>query len=577
MIELHGQKVTDGIVMGPITVLTVREVKVKEAFVEADKVPVELRRFERALVATQREIDTLLEALEDEQGDVWAIIQTSLEFLRDDYLLAEIRGAIETDRCTATYAVSRTIAQLTSHLEAIDNPTFSSKVADLIDIEHRLLNNLMGGRLERVQQLDRQLIVIADDLTPAQAATLDRDKVIGFATERGSWASHTAILARALGIPAVVAVPGLTRAVTLDSRVIVDGSRGLVIIDPDDAQIEDYRSRRRAQRRRLLSERQMVSLPSETRDGQLVRLYCNIETKHDIPRVLESGAVGVGLFRTEFLFLGQTTPLDEEAQYRVYREAVEGIEGKMLAIRSIDFGADKFDRRHGAHQATEPNPFMGERAIRLSLKHEEFFRVQLRAVLRAAVHGKIRLMFPMVMDLGEFRQACAVVERAKAELRERGAVFDENLAIGTMIELPSAALNAERLAKEADFFSIGTNDLTQYTLGIDRTNQRVSRLYAPCHPSVLNLIRHVSRAARRAGRYLSICGEMAGDPDFLPLLIGLGIRNLSMAPPQVPKVKRALRTLFVSHCNDLAESALEAADAAEVRALLLKFRETLRG
>ncbi len=572
MKRLKGQKVSDGIAIGPITVVTSREVKVKESYVAPEKVDVELKRLERAMKKTEREIQTFLKEIGSEQEEVRAIIQTSAEFLNDDFLKSEIRRAIEEEHCSAEFAVSRTIERLNERLQSIDNPTFASKVADLIDIEHRVINNLMGRRVEQVAKLDRQRIVVAEDLTPAQAANLDRGKVLGIATERGSWASHTAILARALGLPAVVAVHGLTESVPLDSTVIIDGFRGEVIVDPDEATLIDYRQRRRKARRLTATAALERGRPSVTRDGQELRLYCNIETKEDIPRVVESGARGVGLFRTEFLFLGRTSPMSEDEQYRIYREAVEGVAGGMLAIRSIDFGADKFDRRHGSG-FKELNPFMGQRAIRLSLEHEEFFRTQLRAVLRAAVHGKVRLMFPMIMDLGEFRKARAVLERAKDELRERGEQFDESLPIGTMIELPSAALDARKLAREADFFSIGTNDLTQYTLGVDRTNQRVAALYTPWHPAILRLMKEVVRAARKNGRYLSVCGETAGDPWYLPLLLGLGIRNLSMAPPQIASVKRALRRLYVSHCNDLVEDAIDAPSAEEVRVLLDRFHE----
>ncbi len=566
MQKIKGQKVSPGIAIGKVMILTSEEVKVREERVPEKKVESELRRFRRALDATEKDILDLLDEKADGPVDVRRIISTSLEFLKDDTLVSAIESSIEKERYSAPYAVSSTIAKLAEQLHKIDNPTFSSKVADLIDIEHRLLNNLLGGRLEQVQNLDRQLILVADDLTPTQAINLDRDKVLAFAIERGSWASHTAILARALGIPAVVGAARVAHLATLGSQVIVDGDEGVVILDPDEDNIRDYRQRRRRSRRRTSIDAQQKELPSVTRDGQEIRLYCNIEVKEDVPRVREYGGRGVGLFRTEFLFLGRSEPLSEDEQYEVYKEALVGMQGNMVTIRSMDVGADKFDRSLGTHR--EPNPFMGERAIRISFAREEFFRVQLRALLRAGVHGKLRLMFPMIMDLGEFRRATEILEKSKQELRDRGAVFDEDLKVGSMIELPSAALSIESLAEEADFFSIGTNDLTQYTLGVDRLNQRVAHLYAPCHPAILRLLRHIVLVADKRGKYLSICGEMAGDPTYVPLLIGLGLRNLSLAPPMLPAVKKAVRAADSRACTRLAEKAMAAADAAEVRRLL---------
>ncbi|MCB9833252.1 MAG: phosphoenolpyruvate--protein phosphotransferase [Planctomycetes bacterium] len=566
MHTIKGQKVSPGIAIGKVMILSAEEVKVREQRVPVKKVEGEMRRFRRALAATEKDIVTLLEEQAGGPVDVRRIISTSLDFLKDDTLVAGIEAAIEKGQFTAPYAVSSTIASLAEQLHKIDNPTFSSKVADLIDIEHRLLNHLLGGKLEKVKELDRQLIVVADDLTPTQAINLDRNKVLAFAIERGSWASHTAILARALGIPAVVGAARVAHLATIGSTVVVDGDEGTVIIDPDAELLREYRQKRRRSRRRTAMDAQQKNLPSVTRDDQEIRLYCNIEVKEDVPRVREYGGRGVGLFRTEFLFLGRSEPLSEDEQYEVYKEALIGMQGNMVTIRSMDVGADKFDRSLGTHR--EPNPFMGERAIRISFAREEFFRVQLRALLRAGVHGKLRLMFPMIMDLGEFRRAKAILEKAKKELRQRGVSFDEDLKVGSMIELPSAALSIESLADEADFFSIGTNDLTQYTLGVDRLNQRVAHLYAPCHPAILRLLRHIVLVAEKRGKYVSICGEMAGDPAYVPLLIGLGLRNLSMAPPMLPAVKKAVRAADTRACARLADKAMAAADAAEVRRLL---------
>ncbi|MFT7617992.1 MAG: phosphotransferase system enzyme I (PtsI) [Planctomycetota bacterium] len=566
---LTGQKVSSGIAMGQTIVLTSDQVKVKKAFVRPEKVDREVKRFRRALSKAENDIKTLMrdQASAQVPVDVERIIATSLDFLSDAMLSGAIEKSIREELFTAPYAVSTTVAELTEQFKAIDNPAFSSKVADMIDIEHRLLNHLMGGSLERVQKLTKQLIVIADDLTPSQAVELDRDKVLGIATEEGSWASHTAILARALGIPAVVAVPGVAHFAAIGSEVIVDGDTGTVIIDPDAETIKKYRDKRRRNRRVTVADSQIRSQPSITKDGEEIRIYCNIETKEDIPRVKQYGGTGVGLFRTEFLFLGRQDPLSEDGQFEVYREALEGMEGKMVTIRTMDVGADKFHKQYNSRN--EPNPFLGERSIRVSFKHPESLKTQMKAVLRAGLYGKVRMMFPLIMDLGDFRRAKAILAEAKAELSADGVSFETDLKVGAMIELPSAVMNIERLVTEVDFCSIGTNDLTQYTLGVDRLNHRVAGLFASHHPAILQMIKQVVRVCRRAGKYVSICGEMAAEPLNVPLLLGLGVRNLSVAPPMLPRVKRMVRSLYLSHCHQLADSALVAADADEVMELLL--------
>ncbi len=566
METLSGQKVSSGIAMGQAIILTSEEIKVQEAYVDESKIELEVKRFRRALVKSEKDIKKLIGEQDQVHVDVGRIIATSLDFLADDMLSGAIEGAIREQRYTAAYAVCETISTLTEQFKAIDNPAFSSKVADMIDIEHRLLNHLMGGRLNRVQKLTAKTIVIADDLTPSQAVTLDRDKVLAFATEKGSWASHTAILARALGIPAVVAVPHVAHLASIGSQVIVDGDAGVVIVDPSEETRKRYLEKRKRSRRSTVADSNIRRQPSITRDGEEIRIYCNIETKEDVPRVKKYGGTGVGLFRTEFLFLGRQTTLSEDEQYEVYREALEGMEGKMVTIRSMDVGADKFDRRFNARN--EPNPFLGERSIRVSFRHTESFKTQMRAIMRAGIHGKVRVMFPLIMDSGDMIRARALIAEARAEVEETGVPFERDLRVGAMIELPSAALNMEALVQHTDFFSIGTNDLTQYTLGVDRLNHRVSNLYAPHHPAVLQLIKHVIKVARRHGKYCSVCGEMAGEPIYIPLLLGLGVRNISVAPPSLPKVKRMVRSLYLSHCHHLADAALRASSADEVMTLL---------
>ena len=575
MFILKGQRVSEGIAIGECTVLTSNEVKIKEAYVPEDKVEAEVRRFRKALSRTEADIKRLRDQQDDKAAEVRMIIDTHISILQDVHLIDNVERQIRKERKTAPYAVAEVLGQVVDRLKAIDNPMISSKVADITDVERRLLDQMLGGQLVKVEKLSRPLVIVADDITPTQTATLDRRKVLGFATERGSWVSHTAILARALGIPAVVGVPEIDRRVNLGSIVIVDGFTGDVVVDPDRRTLGKYRQMKKRLEKRSVGDVQNRALRSETRDGEPCELHGNIETKADIPRVLESGGSGVGLFRTEFLYLGRTEPPDEEEQFEEYSKAAEAVGPGTLTIRSMDFGGDKFDRR--ANDPGEPNPFMGERAIRVSFKRKDLFLVQLRAVLRAAVRGNVRLMFPMIMDLGEFRRAKACVDEARAELESEGVKHAEKLPLGTMIELPCAALNAARLAPEVDFFSIGTNDLTQFSLGVDRTNHRVSHLFAPWHPGVLRLIREVSRSGWKQKRPVSVCGEMAGDPLCTPLLLGVGIRSFSCSARHIPAVKRVIRQLYLSRCIDLAENALHADDAQSVLAMLETFRRNLHG
>ena len=567
MKELRGQSVSQGIAIGPAVILTTTDIRVKESHVDDDKIEREVRRFRRALGRARTEIRELRDQSDADVPEVGRIVDTHLGFLRDPNIVESVEEKIRRDKCVAAYAVSVVLRETADRLSRIDNPVISERARDINDIERRLLNQLLGGSVGQVKQLDRTSVVVADDITPTQTASMDRDHLAGFATECGNWYSHTAILARALQIPAVVGLPSVTREVTFRSTVIVDGDEGKIIVDPDPATLADYRKRKR--RKTTTSSAQVRKLKSETREGERCELLGNVETTADIPRVVACGGTGVGLFRTEFLFLGREDPPDEEAQYLHYKEAVEKMGGGEVTFRSMDFGGDKFDRK--MNDFGEPNPFMGERAIRVSFRRPSVFRSQLRAILRASVHGPARLMFPMIIDVGEFRRAKEHVEEARRELDERGVAYDPDLPIGTMIEVPSAAMNAARLARDVDFFSIGTNDLTQYALGVDRTNHRVADLYASHHPSIARMIRMVVEAAQAARKSVGVCGEMAGDPRHVPLLLGLGIRRFSASPPQIPIVKRKIRSLFLSRCLQLADQAVAADDAAEVAELLEAF------
>jgi len=530
----------------------------------------EAQRFRRAVDLTKRDIEGLTADASLQLGELNEIIGWYLAVLADEAtLLGPIEEGIRGEHFTATYATFKRFSEVAVEFQRLPEP-LPSRVPDLIDIKRRLIAHLRGGRrsVGQLEKLRRKVIIIADDLTPTQTATLDRDKVMGFATDRGGPGSHTAILARHLGIPAIVGLGDATSAVRSGQPVIVDGLlRGELVIEPNEEAIHEYTTHTR----RLQARRRRVHLDQQrarTRDGVAITILGNIDRGEQVSSLRELGVEGVGLFRTEFLFLGQDEP-DEEAQRQHYARLLRDMAPHPVCIRTMDFGADKWDHRVGS--GNEPNPFLGMRAIRLSFAHEQLFRTQLRAILRASIEGNAQIMFPMIMDAGEFARARAVLDSVKEELRSQGIPFDDRIAVGAMIEVPSAALTVENILKEADFLSLGTNDLTQYTLAVDRTNPLVADLFVPHHPGVLRLMRLTVAAAEKAERSLSACGEMAGTHEYTPVVLGLGLTRLSMASNRVPEVVPEVRRLHRDACRDLVDRMIDADSAADARELLRAF------
>jgi phosphotransferase system enzyme I (PtsI) len=444
----------------------------------------------------------------------------------------------------------------------------AARAADVRDIAARILGRLLGGRPRSFQEdHPGPVLVFAPDLTPSEAAGLDRTKVPGFATESGGQASHTAIVAAALEIPAVVGLGPMLAAARAARVAIVDGDEGLVILDPDQPTLDRYRSAatERSDRFRVLSEQ--ADLPAETLDQTRVGLWGNIEFVEEVPTCLRLGAAGVGLFRTEFLFLNAESPPSEEQQFETYARVVRSLEGRPIVIRTLDLGSDKL-RARAAAAGSEANPALGLRSLRLLLRDPALFRTQLRAILRASCVGDVRVLFPMVTSLDELRQARARLREAGDELAGEGCLVPRGLRIGIMVEVPSAALMADQLAKEVDFFSIGTNDLTQYTLAVDRTNETVAGLYSAADPSVLRLIKMVIEAADARGIDVNLCGAMGGDPLYTTLLLGMGLRQLSMPPHQLPEIRRVIRAIRIEDARALAAEALRLQTAREVTSLL---------
>ncbi len=548
---IRGIPVAPGVVVGRAFVLNDAARFVPHRAVPQSDVEHQKGRVIAAIKAAIRDIESDRDHAAEQLGhDPAKIFDFHLSFLRDPTLVGHITRKIEDDSVTAEYAVSEEFRRLTAEFEAMESEVFRQKTDDLLDLDRRLLSKLIGESEDRLSRLKDPVVLIAHELTPGRVATLNRERVIGFATDSGGRTSHASIVASALGIPVVVGCGTVTQNVEEGDRVIIDGKTGLVIVRPDDEALEQYE----LDARRIGSERlallELADLEAVTLDGTRIELLGNIEFPHEIDAVLANGGVGVGLYRTEYLYLTSPEPPTEEEHFQAYKQCVERLRGKPLTIRTLDLGADKYVRT--AMEAPERNPFLGLRSIRYCLRHLPLFRMQLRAIVRASALGPVKIMFPLISTLMELRQARMILNDVMEECKEDGVPFDANMPVGIMIEVPAAALMASTLAREVAFFSIGTNDLIQYTLAVDRGNERVANLYTGANPAVLHLIRAVIRAGRRFGVETSICGEIAGEVDFTMLLIGIGLRTLSLVPSQIPRVKRVIRSVDIQRCERLA-------------------------
>jgi phosphotransferase system enzyme I (PtsI) len=448
-------------------------------------------------------------------------------------------------------------------LESLNRSTFSTRAADLFDIEKRILRNLLGHRREQIQHLTEPVIVLAHDLTPSETAALDPSKVYAFATEAGGRASHTAIMAGALEIPAVVGLGKFIIDVSGGDQVIVDGNRGVLILNPDEETLERYERTRTSFRTFEHQLEELRALPAETRDGARIPLLGNIEFPQEASHCIDRGADGVGLYRTEFLYLGKQTDPTEAEHLDAYLTVLRTIGPKPVVIRTLDLGADKF-AMNAEPAAEERNPSLGLRSVRLCLRNLTLFKTQMRAILRASAFGDVRIMFPMVSTLLELRHCKLILAEVKEDLEEEGIAFNRKMPVGTMIEVPSAAIMAEFLAREVNFFSIGTNDLIQYTLAADRTNENVASLYSAGDPAVLRLIEQVVKAAGKYNVEVNVCGEMSGEPIYTMLLLGLGLRQLSVTPHNIPEIKKIIRSVTIDEAVQVAQEALRMETARDV-------------
>ncbi|PKL50873.1 MAG: phosphoenolpyruvate--protein phosphotransferase [Planctomycetes bacterium HGW-Planctomycetes-1] len=488
------------------------------------------------------------------EGNIKDIFAVHLRFLKDKNLRKKITDLVYNDLLTAEYAVSTTLRDIANHFASVQNKYISERATDIYDIEKRLLRHLLGKKREDVGHINREVVVVAHELSPTQTAGFDRKFIKGFATDAGGRTSHTAIVARSLGIPAVVGLEDVTRNVAPAATVIIDGNRGVVIIEPDEPTLKEYQQHAIEFERLERELDALRDLDAVTRDGVKVELYGNIEFPHEAEIVIDKGGQGIGLYRTEFLYLYSQTEPTEEDHYRAYSEVIRVFGNMPIVIRTMDLGADKFTQSR--RFVREPNPFLGLRSIRFCLQNIVLFKTQLRAILRASVHGDVRIMFPLISSLHELRQAKMILRDVMEDLDEDGIKYNSSVPVGIMVETPSAALTASILAGESDFFSIGTNDLIQYTLAVDRGNERVSTLYSGADPAVVSLLRSIIHDANKAKINVSICGEMASEPEFIMLLLGLGFRTFSLAPPMIPEIKKLVRSVTVESCNVIARKVL---------------------
>lgn len=562
--RLSGQPVSPGIAMGILRVEARGCPAPPARSISPTQLEAEWQRFEAALTRTEGELNALKARVETISGAAEAaIFDAHLLFLRDRTIIARLNKELPKRLQNIESVYYAVVQNFMEVIRRVDDPYLRSRVVDIADVLQRVLKNMAPAAMEQGgnDPDSPPCVLAAYDLAPSDTADLDPKCVLGFVTEMGSAVSHTAILARSLGLPAVVAVPRLVMDSRAGQFAILDGYSGQIILNPTEETQEHYRTLRAEKAQAYEKLVEMRDLPSETTDGHHIRLAANVEFAHEYPAIKRSGAEGVGLFRTEFFLLGGDSLPDEEAQYQHYRKLVESCAPHEVIFRTLDSGGDKLPFE--VLEEKEDNPFLGWRGIRVSLSRPEIFKEQLRAILRASAHGKVGVMFPMISGLTEVKETRELLEECRAELRERGEAFDEQMRVGIMIEVPSAAMMTDVLARYVDFFSIGTNDLTQYTIAVDRVNYRVASMFRPAHPGVIRMMHHTIQA----GIPTAICGEMGGDITLLPLLVGLGATELSVGTHLLPLVRFGIRHLNYAECRAMAEQALQAEDSYTIRAL----------
>lgn len=569
MIKLKGIAAASGISIAPAYKIGKEEFIIPKEQIGLEDIPIQIQLFEEALIRTRREIIDLQKKISQEMGQEEAeIFDAHLLVLEDRTLIEEVIARLKKEQLCVAYIFSEVLKKYIDVFSKIEDEYLKERTADINDVGKRVIRNLLGKERKGLQDLKEKMVVVAHDISPSDTASMHRQNVCAFVTDIGGKTSHTAIMAKALEIPAVVGLQDVTAKIKTGDILIVDGNAGIIIVEPDEETLEFYRSE--GEKLKSVAEKfwQVKDLPAVTLDGRTIEINANIELPDEVTSAKLHGARGIGLYRTEFFYMNRKDFPSEEEHYQAYKYVAEEMQGDPVVIRTLDLGGDKFLSSFDI--PAEVEPFLGWRAIRFCLARPDIFKTQLRGILRASSHGKLKLMYPMISGVEELRQANGILNQAKEELRKEGIRFDENIQVGAMIEVPSAAMTADILAREVNFFSIGTNDLIQYSLAVDRANEKVAYLYEPAHPAVLRMIKGIIDSAHDAGICVGMCGEMAGENNFILLLLGLGLDEFSMPPSGIPEVKYIIRSVTLKQAQDIASEALRLSTAKEIEEFSLK-------
>jgi len=571
---LKGIAASPGVAIGRAFLLDSEEMSIQKKPIRDSAIPKEIARFEEALTRTRAEIlgirDKISHEMGQEHGDIF---NAHLLVIEDRALIEEVIERIKKEKFACEFILAEVLKKYVQSFLKIDDEYLRERVSDITDVGKRVIRHLVGTQRASLSDLKEKVIVIAYDLSPSDTAVMHRKNVVGFATDIGGRTSHTAIMAKSLEIPAVVGLEAVTHHIKDGDTLILDGIQGVVIIDPGPSELQKYKQEQLRFQEFSKGLKKFKDLPCVTQDGRYVELSANIELPEETLSVLSHGADGIGLYRTEFLYMNRSDlPLEEE-QYQAYKKVLKEMTPKPVIVRTFDLGGDKFLSH--LEMPHEMNPFLGWRAIRFCLARPDIFKVQLRAILRASAHGKMRMMYPMISGVGELQEANRLLEEARNELKARKVAFDDKMEVGAMIEIPSAALTCDILAPHVDFFSIGTNDLIQYAIAVDRINEKIAYLYEPAHPAVLRLVKMIIETGHNKKIWVGMCGEMAGDPVLTPVLLGLGLDEISTSPVMLPEIKKIIRSMTYEESKKVAEHVLSLSTGVEVVDFLKKEYEKI--